>query len=237
MRESLNAPSIEEHEFWLQCVPGAGRIRRLDEYDQRGLLLLDDDRPVSVLPYIAQLLDDTKIDILLYNGDLDLACSSQSTELAIEAIRWSGSNNWMDPDITIWKQWLVDGKPAGHMKSFKNLQFVVVYNSGHFVPINQAENALDMIGRWLDGKSLGDKSLPMFPVMKISTDTRNDTQDQPDDEDLSRKQYLSFLTGLIGFLLGMFASRISFTSASKLSPSTSSVQLVSEETPLRVEKA
>lgn len=229
----MNAPTIDELEVWLQCVPGAGRRRRLDDtHDQRKLLLLDKDRPFSVVPYIAALLDDAKIDVLLYNGDLDLACSSQSTELAIESMVWSGKNKWMDPVTTKWKQWIVDGQPAGHVKAYNNLQFLVVYNSGHFVPINQAENALNMISRWLDGNTFGDKSLPMFPPLHASSYNRG----RPVKEVLSGRKHHSFslATGLVGFLLGMlvfwgFSKR---SVSNKLSPSTSSLQLVREDTPL-----
>ena len=45
--------------------------------------MLEHDKPMSVVPYIAELLDDANIDVLLYNGDLDLACLSQSIELAL----------------------------------------------------------------------------------------------------------------------------------------------------------
>ena len=232
VRESLNAPSFAEHKVWLQCVPGAGRRRRLDTRNQRELLLLDKDRPLSVVPYIAALLDDAKIDVLLYNGDLDLACSSQSTELAIESMEWSGTNDWMDPNTTKWEQWIVDGQPAGHVKRFNNLEFLVVYNSGHFVPINQAENALNMISRWLDGQPFGDKSLPMFPTFNENSNTLG----QPVKEDISRKQHYgrSMAIGLIGFLLGIFVSwGVSRRSSSYRLPPSSSLQLVTEETPLR----
>ena len=60
--ESLNTPS--DHGFWSACVPGAGR-RRLE-----GKIVLDNDKPLSVVPYIAELLDEFNMDILMYNGDL-----------------------------------------------------------------------------------------------------------------------------------------------------------------------
>ena len=166
VRNSLNAPSIEEHPYWSGCVPGAGRRRRLERRNQRDLVVLENDRPLSVVPFIAELLDDAHLDILMYNGDLDLAVTSQGTELSLESMDWSGAEGWMDPNATKWHQWIVDGEPSGHMKTFKNLQFLIVYNSGHFVPVNQARRSLDMIGRLLEGKSLSDKELPRLPVRK-----------------------------------------------------------------------
>ena len=153
-----------EKENWKQCVPGSGRRRLQDNpyHGMRQLILLDQDRR-SVLPWIAELLDDAKIDVLVYNGDLDLACSSQGTELALEAMEdWSGQQDWRDPQVTKWYNWFSGDQPAGHTKKFKNLEFLVVYNSGHFVPINQAKHALDMISRLLDGKSFQDVELPRF---------------------------------------------------------------------------
>ena len=107
VRGALNVPSLEEKPLWLACVPGSGRRRNLKETRQpnRNLILLEQDKPLSVVPYIAELLDDAKIDVLLYNGDLDLACSSQSTEMALESMVWSGKEDWMDPDTTQWMEW------------------------------------------------------------------------------------------------------------------------------------
>ena len=201
--------------------------------------MLDNDRPLSVVPYIAELLDDAKIDILLYNGDLDLVCSSQSTELALESMEWSGREEWMDPDTTKWHQWTVDNQPAGHTKKFNNLQFVVVYNSGHFVPINQAQNALDMIGRFLDGKSLGDKELPTFPIQENKQPQQEPQVASTDDGQAAEGTNIfslpTLLIALGGFLLGMLTSHfISKRSASRQfsSSSSSSPFPVTEATPL-----
>ena len=211
VREALNAPDMEAHKHWRECVPGSGRRRLLEEgQNQRELILLEHDMPLSlsVVPYIAELLDDAHIDILMYNGDLDLACSPQSTELSLESMDWSGAEEWKDPDTTKWQQWNVDGAPAGHTKSFGNLQFLVVYNSGHFVPINQARNSLNMIGRLIDGQSLGDKRLAMFPSQEGKeslVETKADTHANPRQ---STNHGLTLLTGLIGFLLGILASHL-----------------------------
>jgi len=237
VRESLNAPSISEHRQWRSCVPGSGRRRLLSAHNaKRELILLDNDRPLTVVPYIAELLDDAKLDILLYNGDLDLACSSQSTELALESMEWSGKENWMDPDAAKWYQWTVDNQASGHVKKFDNLQFLVVYNSGHFVPINQAQNALDMIGRLLDGKSLGDKELPMFPIQETKG-TQLEPQNGLSTEygKANQGHSGSFLLAFCGFLLGVLTSQIVFkhSASHKLRTSSSSSSFrTTETTPL-----
>ena len=237
VRESLNAPSLIEYPFWQACIPGSGRRRRLesDHHNKRELLYLDNDRPLSVVPYIAELLDDAKIDILLYNGDLDLACNAQSTQLSLESMEWSGKEKWNDPTTTKWHEWDVDGQPAGHTKKFRNLEFVVVYNSGHFVPINQARNALDMIGRLLDRKPLGDKELRMFPsqgaktrgpAVQVVVSTEN-------EHTAEGTHSFSLLTALCGFLLGISSSYvISKRSTSRQLISASSSYNATEATPL-----
>lgn len=58
----------------------------------------------------AVLLQGAKIDVLLYNGDLDLSCNPQSTELALESMEWSGKKEWMDPEKTPWQQWMIGKK-------------------------------------------------------------------------------------------------------------------------------
>jgi len=166
--------------------------------------VLDDDKPYSVVSYIAELLDEFNTTVLMYSGDRDLAVSAQSTELSLEKMTWSGTGGWMDPDTTKWHQWTVDGKFAGHTKYYKGLTFLVVYNSGHFVPINQPKNSLDMIGRLLDGKSFGDESLPNFPIRGKKQPQGGVTNPSPNQH----PTYLFIASG--GFLLGMLTSHFVF---------------------------
>ena len=196
-------------DYWRQCVPGSGRRRLKDDpYDRmRQLTLLDQDRR-SILPLIAELLDDAKIDVLVYNGDLDLACNSQGTELALEAMDWSGNEKWRDPQVTKWYNWINAENPAGHSKRFENLEFLVVYNSGHFVPINQAEHALDMIGRLLDGKSFSDVELPRFDVESRSF--KPSDKNLPSYASSNVEAYWSPI-GLVGFFIGITISYVILT--------------------------
>lgn len=243
VRTSLNAPSMEEHPHWMGCVPGAGRRRRMERIKQRELTVLDHDGPLSVVPYIAELLDDANLDILLYNGDLDLACPPQSTELALDSMVWSGAEGWKDHNVAQWDRWTVDEQPAGHTKSFKNLQFLVVYNSGHFVPINQPRRSLNMIGRLLDRKKLGDKSLPNFDWDESTVTTQNENIGAQQLAGTTRKYEFNFLAGLICFFLGVWVSHLvaaKRSTNSKLNesppPSPHMLQLITEESPLFFEE-
>lgn len=211
VRTALNFPSVDELPTWNACVPGSGRRRLLETRRQRELIVLDHDRPLSVVPYIAELLDDAHLDVLMYNGDLDLSCNSQGTEMALESMDWSGNQGWMDPGQTAWNHWIVDDQVAGRTKSFNNLHFVVVYNSGHFVPINQARNSLDMIGRLLDGQPFGDEALPMFPlVQESSREDQEPAKQMPGGGEATHARTISFalFNGLCGFLLGVMGSRM-----------------------------
>lgn len=154
VQKKIHAPDI----YWEACVPGAGR-RRLKE---RSLHLLDNDKPVSVMPYVADLLDDAKIQVLFYNADRDMSTCAQGTEMLLDDMSWSGDKDWKDPYKTRRALWLVDGEVAGYARPLKNLAFVIVYNSGHLAPYNQPKTTLDLVSRMLSGKSFADKALPVF---------------------------------------------------------------------------
>ena len=49
--------------------------------------------------------------------------------------------------------WLVDKQPAGYIHSHKNLQFLLVLDCGHMVPMDQPKIALDMITRFVEKQS------------------------------------------------------------------------------------
>lgn len=151
---------------WAECIPGSGRR-------QRRLQLLDDDKPVSVVPYIAELLDEAGIRVLMYNGDRDLSCCAAGTEMLLDEMEWSGSSGWRatNPPETNRGLWMVKGEDdkeemAGYAKSYRGLEFVVVYNSGHLVPYNQPRHALDLLTRFLRNERFSDIALPVWPHSK-----------------------------------------------------------------------
>uniref|UniRef100_A0A7S2UUM9 Pheromone-processing carboxypeptidase KEX1 n=1 Tax=Attheya septentrionalis TaxID=420275 RepID=A0A7S2UUM9_9STRA len=92
VQKAIHAPTHmnnNTHTEWRLCIPGEGRRRRMFFTDSNNKLLLDDDRPITVVPYIAELLDsDAGIRVLVYNGDRDMSCCAQGSELALNGMEW-----------------------------------------------------------------------------------------------------------------------------------------------------
>jgi hypothetical protein len=126
-------------------------------------LFMDYDTPWSVLDYVATLLDDAKIDVMMYSGDRDIICCTQGTEAALQKMKWSGNekNDWAYSKRSLW---IYNGTyPAGYVKEHKNLQMVTIYNAGHMAPYNQPGPSLDLFERFLKKQSFHDKPLPNIP--------------------------------------------------------------------------
>jgi hypothetical protein len=124
---------------WRSCIPGAGR-RQLLEEKLPGELLLAQDKPESVVPFVAKLLEEAAIRVLIYNGDRDLSTCVQGSETLLDEMEWSGSDGWKTVKHCLW---MVNDNKAGYAKLHQGLDFVVVSNLGHLVPNNVPIPALD----------------------------------------------------------------------------------------------
>jgi Serine carboxypeptidase len=142
---------------WHGCGAGAGR-RQLAQQQRR--LYMDNDRPVSVVPYIADLLE-RDVSVLIYNGDRDMTTNMVGTELALNAMNWTGASTWTDARRGLW---MVNDAQAGWSKELGSLKFVTVYNSGHMVPYNVPEPAFDLLNRLLTNATFIDNELPLVRV-------------------------------------------------------------------------
>jgi hypothetical protein len=132
---------------WEGCIPEVDADWVGDGPDAVGSPnFMDGDGPWDVTPYIADLLDEARIDVLIYSGDRDMICNTQGSDAALSNMEWSGTkdpalssasvvatktrNAWTEADRGLW---LYDGYPAGYTKSYKNLNLLTVYNAGHMV--------------------------------------------------------------------------------------------------------
>jgi carboxypeptidase D len=163
VQKALNVPLHQRgpHHKWQGCIPEIDPSgRRLAAADvsvvtgeshvtnqmggQRRQLFMDFDTPWSVTPYIAELLDKAKIDVLIYSGDRDIICCTQGSEEALRKMDWSGSREIASSDGVVtpthnaWTEaprglWLYNDYPAGYTKAYKNLNLLTIYNAGHMV--------------------------------------------------------------------------------------------------------
>lgn len=186
-------------EEWAPCIPGAGR-RRVEEELLAGQILLAHDQPESVAPYIAELLDDAGIRVLIYGGDRDLSVNLQGSEQVLNDMDWSGKGDWKSSDRYLW---MVDGAVAGYVKTHKNLDMLLVMNSGHLVPYNVPVPALDLINRLVDNLSFGDNILPKIEFSEENPELESVVLDS--EHHLNIKAYASiFLIALSCFIIGVF---------------------------------
>jgi hypothetical protein len=122
---------------------------------------MDNDRPLSMAPYIGELLD-AGIPLLVYNGDRDMTTNMVGTEMVLNTrLEWHGKEMWQDAPRGLWKTDYMTASEytGGWAKEYGGLTFVVVYNSGHMVPYNVPGPAYDLLVRFLTSKSFIDVEL------------------------------------------------------------------------------
>ena len=103
---------------------------------------------------------------------------------------------------------MVNEYPAGWVKTVQNLDFLVVYNSGHLVPYNVPAQALDLVTRFISNQEYGDVVIPV--VFDPSVLDNGDGHDNDSTWRADKKKHSSsfggshhaILSGLLGFVLG-----------------------------------
>lgn len=243
---------VEDGSFWIECMPGAGRRRNRRRHLQNqrrnveellpGQILLAHDQPISVVPYVADLLDGAKIDVLIYNGDLDMTTNSQGSEYLLDHMKWNGASGWSNTSLYqrgIWLPRYDDNTTfGGYMKEYQNLHFLTVFGSGHLVPFNRPKIAYEIILRFLGNESLIDKVLPSYNIRKTVDDNaiptkvidhvtkklKKDAKVHVSNHVISWSSII--LIASIGFLMGYFVSRIT----SKANPSRQGYEIINSAT-------
>jgi len=108
-------------------------------------LFLMGDWILDMSSKIATVLE-SGLSVLVYSGDKDFVCNWRGGEAWTAAVPWSGKDEF---NKATYKEWAVDGKPAGSLKAYKNFKFLRVYDAGHMVPMDQPANALAMLQAFL----------------------------------------------------------------------------------------
>ena len=121
------------------------------------------DVSITMKPELEFLLAK-QIDVLIYQGNLDLACNTAGAKRWTANMPWKGQAAFTSEEL---KPWLSgegeERKVAGKFKEVnvkmvdgdeKTTRFalVTIDGSGHMVPQDQPAVALDMLTRWLHGE-------------------------------------------------------------------------------------
>ncbi|AEC08059.1 serine carboxypeptidase-like 51 [Arabidopsis thaliana] len=87
----------------------------------------------------------TGVDVTIYNGQLDVICSTSGTEAWVHKLRWEGLEEFkkMEREPLFCES---DRATRGFTKSYKNLHFYWILGAGHFVPVDEPCVALKMVG-------------------------------------------------------------------------------------------
>lgn len=80
--------------------------------------------------------------VLIYNGQNDIIVETPGTNRWIEQLHYKDHEEFRDRDFSVWK---VDGKTAGSQKKAGKLEYKIVNNAGHLVPMDQGYNSLEMV--------------------------------------------------------------------------------------------
>ena len=95
---------------------------------------------------VDDLLKNSDLDIVVYQGQYDLICNTAGALAWMQKLTWSGLENYNKAERKI----LVNPdtqKPEMFVKSFDHLKMYWVLNSGHVVPADVPDAALRMLNR------------------------------------------------------------------------------------------
>lgn len=83
--------------------------------------------------------------LLFFNGINDMICNHVGNERFLDKLPWAHQEDWTLARRFAWDPISDSGSPAGYMKEFENLLFLKVLNSGHMVPMDVPDVALEMM--------------------------------------------------------------------------------------------
>ncbi|KAL4472405.1 hypothetical protein ABPG74_018354 [Tetrahymena malaccensis] len=84
--------------------------------------------------------------VLIYNGSLDYECNYIGNEKWLENLQWKNQIEYLKQQYSyVFKNHKIVGKE----KNAGNLKFLIIFDAGHMVPMDQPEIALDMINSFI----------------------------------------------------------------------------------------
>merc|ERR1712141_968000 len=95
--------------------------------------------------------------VLVYSGTNDFIVNWYGGRAWVGNMTWSGQSAYNAQD---WKDWKNSaGEVSGTFKTQGNLTFLGVYGAGHMVPMDQAQNSVEMLYNFLHGEAFATKTI------------------------------------------------------------------------------
>ncbi|KAK2983742.1 hypothetical protein RJ640_024095 [Escallonia rubra] len=85
------------------------------------------------------------VNVTIYNGQVDLICSTKGTEAWVDKLKWDGLETFLSLSRTP-LYCGDDTATKAFVRSYKNLFFYWILGAGHFVPVDQPCISLQMVG-------------------------------------------------------------------------------------------
>ncbi|OWY98584.1 Serine protease [Phytophthora megakarya] len=101
--------------------------------------------------HVEELLNKTKVRVLVYHGDADLVCNWHGGLAWTKALQWPHQQEFNAAKECAFK---VDDKEVGSVWTSNRLTFLRLSNAGHLAPMDQPEVALEMINRFLRNEAM-----------------------------------------------------------------------------------
>jgi len=89
----------------------------------------------------------SNISVLIYSGDNDFICNALGGNRWVSAMSWPGQDAYINSSP---KDWVVNRSVHGWYKTVDKFTFLVVYDAGHMVPMDQPVVALEMVKMVID---------------------------------------------------------------------------------------
>ena len=100
------------------------------------------------------MLEDS-IEALTYAGEMDYVCNWCGNNARDKKVEWAGKNAFNAANDNDYK---LDGTVVGRLRNAKGFYSMQAYDSGHLVPMDKADVALDMLIKFISGSVGGDSS-------------------------------------------------------------------------------
>ena len=101
---------------------------------------------------VRYMLDEKKLKVMVYSGDLDFVCNWRGGEAWVNQFNWTKTKEFKEQKYKNWNEtysnWHGKDNPAEY-KILQNLSFIRVIDAGHMVPMDKPQFSLDMLNEFV----------------------------------------------------------------------------------------